>query len=113
MNFQIVLLLIAGIYHQLTFGYEIPEALRQSLLILHDKCMEETGASVPHLQKCKDRYIPEDPDVKCYLHCMISEATVDLEERFQLIHGVKHDISQDIHDWKTHVNRECDLKISE
>lgn len=112
MNFHSILFLIVVVF-QVTSGYEIPEATRKSLLALHDKCMEETGASVPHLQKCKNGYIPEDHDAKCYLHCMISQSTVDLEERFQWIAGVKHEISQDIHNWKSHVNEECDMKISE
>lgn len=111
MKFGVIFFLIA--ITSLSFGYEIPEAVRKSLLALHDKCMAETNASVPHLQKCKQGYIPEDHDAKCYLHCMISQSTVDLEQRFQWIAGVKHEISQDIHNWKSHVNQECDLKISE
>lgn len=91
--------------------YHIPEESKKALLQLHDKCMEETKASIPHLQKCIDRHIPEDADAKCYLHCMISQSTVDLEGRFAMIDGVKHELSQDVHDWKTHVNRECDMKI--
>lgn len=111
MKFRVFYLLFVAV--TLSVAYEIPEAVRNSLLTLHDKCMEQTGASVAHLQKCKTGYIPEDHDAKCYLHCMISQSTVDLEQRFQWIAGVKHEISHDIHNWKSHVNQECDLKISE
>lgn len=97
----------------INFGYEIPEPLRSSLLALHDHCMEETKASVPILQECINGQIPNDRDAMCYLYCMVSQSTYDLEQRFQWVKEIKHEISHDIHNWKSHVSKECDAKIGE
>uniref|UniRef100_A0A336N7E4 CSON008183 protein n=1 Tax=Culicoides sonorensis TaxID=179676 RepID=A0A336N7E4_CULSO len=112
MNHILTKILVITILVQSISCYEIPEAVKKSLLALHDKCIEQTDASIAHLQKCRTGYIPEDHDAKCYLDCMLSQSNqYDLEKHFQWIEGIKHEINDDIHKWKSHVNDECDMNI--
>lgn len=95
----------------LTFAFEIPPEIRTSLRKLHDQCIAETGAKLEHLRKCKGLQIPDDPDAKCYLNCILGKFDVNLEDKLAHIENVKHVINDDIHDLVHHLRKECDDKI--
>uniref|UniRef100_A0A336N1H3 CSON008182 protein n=1 Tax=Culicoides sonorensis TaxID=179676 RepID=A0A336N1H3_CULSO len=92
-------------------SFEIPQLIRESMINLHDKCIEKTGAKLENLRKCKELYIPDDQASKCYLDCMIGNIDIDLEEKLAHIETIKHEINADIHDLVHHVRKECDAKI--
>nr|CAJ2313453.1 Odorant-binding protein 23 [Metisa plana] len=54
------------------FGEEIKEIIRQ----IHNTCVDRTGAAEEDIANCENGIFKEDAKLKCYMSCLLEEATV-------------------------------------
>nr|XP_017006457.1 general odorant-binding protein 69a [Drosophila takahashii] len=52
-------------------GLDIPPMIIKQVKKLRMRCLNQTGASVEIMdQSIRDKVLPRDPEIKCFLHCM-------------------------------------------
>nr|CBA11312.1 odorant binding protein 8 [Glossina morsitans morsitans] len=56
-------------------NYPPPDFLK-SFKIIHDVCVEKTGATEEAIKEFSDGEIHEDPALKCYMNCLFHEVNV-------------------------------------
>lgn len=105
-------LAIPNIYSMDIETFDFPDSIKGNLIILHNKCVDETGVQRRVLRRCsEDKQIPDDPAAKCYLKCMHDNFGVDLEKQVASIthhENQAHDINEHVHKMVAHVQGQCD-----
>uniref|UniRef100_A0A182IUW0 Odorant-binding protein 7 n=1 Tax=Anopheles atroparvus TaxID=41427 RepID=A0A182IUW0_ANOAO len=92
----------------LSTAFEIPARYKKPAKMLHDICLGETGASEDRLRQCLDGTVADDPEVKCYIHCLFDKIDVVDEDTGrifldQLLYLVPDDVKEAVEQ----LTREC------
>lgn len=53
---------------------DIPDHLQAPLRILHKACQAESGVAEEHIQKSRNGFIPDVPELKCYILCLLEHS---------------------------------------
>lgn len=53
---------------------DIPDHLQAPLRVLHKACVSETGVAEEHIQNSKNGNLPNVPELKCYILCLLEHS---------------------------------------
>lgn len=54
-------------------GLAAPEHMEQMLKTMHKLCQEETGVEETYITQSRDGFIPDNPQLKCYILCLLEK----------------------------------------
>nr|AYN07343.1 odorant-binding protein 1 [Yemma signatus] len=65
-------LLILPLLAAIRYAYGMSDEMKEMAKMVHDQCIEETGASDQVIQDTTKGAFPDDQKLKCYLKCIYS-----------------------------------------
>ncbi|XP_026319965.1 general odorant-binding protein 83a-like isoform X2 [Hyposmocoma kahamanoa] len=73
--FLILFFAVTNVYsgkHKPKFSDEIKEIIQH----IHNECVGKTGAAEEDIQNCENGIFKDDPKLKCYMFCLLEEASL-------------------------------------
>lgn len=87
---------------------DIPDHLRAPLKVLRKACMAETGVELTYLEQSKNGYIPDVPELKCYINCMLEHSGMIDDDGKIHFKDVWHLLTASMKETVEYVTSECE-----
>lgn len=89
---------------------KIPEHLKASAKMLRKACMAETNVDEKYINETKGGYVPDNPELKCYLLCILEHSGAIDEKGVVDFTVLLHMFSPDYKKSITHGMEHCATK---
>lgn len=86
---------------------EIAPHLRAPLRVMRKACQAETGAEDKYIDMSRNGYVSDNPQLKCYILCLLEHAGMMEEDGSIHWTDVMHMLTPSVQESALHVSKEC------
>lgn len=84
--------------------------MRAPLLVLRRACVAETGVDVKHIEASKNGNLPDVPELKCYINCLLEHSGMIDDDGKIHFADVWHLLTPSMQETVKQVTEQCETK---